>query len=55
MNLMKTKINKKILIIFRFFRYIKFIDSENVCFILILKEKMTRFWHLILFISLTLK
>ena len=32
-----------------------FIDSENLCFILILKEKVTRFCHLILFISLTLK
>ena len=28
---------------FRFFHYIWFIDSENVCFILILKEKMTIF------------
>ena len=33
----------KILLIFRFFHYIWFIDSENLCFILILKEKMTRF------------
>ena len=33
----------KILSIFRFFHYVWFIDSENVCFILILKEKMTVF------------
>ena len=33
----------KILLIFRFYHYILFIDSENLCFILILKEKMTRF------------
>ena len=33
----------KILSIFRFFRYILFIDSENLCFILISKETMTRF------------
>ena len=36
----------KILLIFRFFHYIWFIGSENLCFIPILKEKMTRFWHL---------
>ena len=29
----------KILLIFRFFYYIWFIGSENLCFILILKEK----------------
>ena len=29
----------KILLIFRFFDYILFIDSENLCFILILKEE----------------
>ena len=45
----------KILLIFRFFLYIWFIDSENLSFILILKEKMTRFWHLVLFIFQTLK
>ena len=32
----------KILLIFRFFHYIEFINIENLCFILILKEKMTR-------------
>ena len=42
----------KILLILRFFHNIWFICSENVCLILILKEKLTRFWHLILFISL---
>ena len=35
----------KILSIFRFFNYIWFIDSKNLCFILILKQKMTKFWH----------
>ena len=45
----------KTLLILRFFHYIWFIDSENLYFILILKEKMTRFWHLILVISLTVK
>ena len=30
----------KILMIFRFFHYIWFTDSENVCYILILKEKL---------------
>ena len=29
----------KILLIFRFFHYIWFTDSEKLCFILILKEK----------------
>ena len=29
----------KIMLIFRFFKYIWFIDSENLCFILMLKEK----------------
>ena len=29
----------KILLMFRFFQYILFIDSENLCFILILEEK----------------
>ena len=32
-----------------------FIDKENLCFILIVKEKMIWFWRLILFISVTLK
>ena len=41
--------------VFRFFHHIWFIDSEKLCFILSLKEKTTRFRHLILFISLTLK
>ena len=45
----------KMLLIFRFFHYIWFINSENLCFILILKEKMARFWSFILFISLILK
>ena len=45
----------KILWIFRFFHYIWFIDRENLNLTIILKEKMTRFWHLILFISLTWK
>ena len=45
----------ELLLIFRFFHYIGFIYSENLCFVLILKVKMRRFWHLILFISLTLK
>ena len=40
---------------FIIFYYIWFIDTENLCSILFLKEKMTRFWHLKLFISLTLK
>ena len=31
----------KILLIFRFFVYIRFVDFENLCVILILKEKMT--------------
>ena len=44
----------KILLTFTFFHYIWFIDSENLSFILILKVKMTRFWHLILLISLPL-
>ena len=29
----------KVLLIFRFFHYIVFIDSENLCFILILNKK----------------
>ena len=33
----------KTLLIFRSFHYIWFIDSENIYFILILKEKMTGF------------
>ena len=37
------------------FNYIWFMDNRNLCFIPILKEKMTKFWHLVLFISLTLK
>ena len=41
--------------VFRFFHHIWFIDSEKLCLILSLKEKTTRFRHLILFISLTLK
>ena len=41
----------KILLIFRFFRYIWFTDSENLCFILILKEKMKKFltFHIVHF------
>ena len=39
-------------LVFRYFHYTWFADWENLCFILILKEKMTR---LILLISLTLK
>ena len=38
--------NKKVMktfSIFRFFRYILFINNENLSFFLILKEKMTRF------------
>ena len=31
------------MLIFRFFHYIWFIDSENLCFILILKEKWQGF------------
>ena len=31
----------KILLIFRFFHYIWFADSEKLCFILFLKEKIT--------------
>ena len=45
----KEKKRKKIsmqtikqLLIFRFFHYIWFIDSEHLCFILILKEKITK-------------
>ena len=38
----------KISFTFRFFSCIWLIDSENLCFILILKVKMTRFWHLLL-------
>ena len=45
----------KILLIFRFFHYIWFIDQENLYFILILKDKMARFLHLILLISLNLE
>ena len=30
-------------LIFRFFGYIRFINSEKLCFILISKEKMARF------------
>ena len=41
-----------ILLIFRFFHYIWFIDSKDFRFILILKEKMRRLWHFMLFISL---
>ena len=33
----------KILLIFRFFHYIWFIDSKNLYFILILEEKMIKF------------
>ena len=43
-----------ILLIFRFFRYISF-DSENFLFDSYFEKKVTRFWHLILFISPTLK
>ena len=31
------------LLIFRFFHYIWFINGENLCFILILKEKIDNF------------
>ena len=41
-----------ILLMFRFFYYVWFNDSEDLCFIVILKEKITRFWHLILLLSL---
>ena len=37
------------------FFHIWFIDDENLCFVFIFKEKTSRFLHLILFISLTLK
>ena len=39
----KQQNNENIVDIFRFFRFIWFIDSANLCFILILKEKMTSF------------
>ena len=39
---MELKTLKRMLI-FRFFYYIWFIDSENLCFIIILKEKLTKF------------
>ena len=42
MELVCKQENNEILLIFRFF-YIWFIDSENLCFIVILKEKVTRF------------
>ena len=35
--------------------YIWFIENKNLCFIFNLKQNMTSFWHLILFIFLTLK
>ena len=54
-NIYSNKNAMEVLLIFRFFHYIWFIDSENLCLILILKEKMTKFWHAILFISVTLK
>ena len=38
-----------------FFHYICFIDSENLYFIPVLKDKITRFWLLTWFISLILK
>ena len=37
------------------FHYIWFNENKYLFFIFILKEKMTSFWHLILFIFLTLK
>ena len=37
------------------FHYIWFIDSENLYFIPVLKDKITRFWLLTWFISLILK
>ena len=43
MGLYANKKTMKILLIFRFFHYIWSIDSENLRFILILKEKMTNF------------
>ena len=42
-NLYANNKTMKILLVFRFFHYIWFIDSENFCFILILRENMTRF------------
>ena len=39
---MQTSKATKILLLFRFFHYIWFNDGENLCFILILKEKITR-------------
>ena len=38
MELANNKTMVKIMLIFRFFHYIWFIDSENLCFILILKK-----------------
>ena len=38
-----------------FSHYIWFIESENLYFILVLKDKMTRFWHLIFSNSLILE
>ena len=40
----------KVLLMFSFFHYIWCIDSEHLCFILFLKEKMTRFQHFIIII-----
>ena len=51
-NLNVNNKTMKILLIFKSFRCIWFIDSENLCFIHILKKKID---ILILFISLTLK
>ena len=39
---MQTIKTVKILLMFRFFHYIWFIDSENLCFILFLKGKMRK-------------
>ena len=39
----------KILFIFRFFHFIWFADSENLCFILILKEKMFLIFNIVHF------
>ena len=43
MDLVCKQQNNENIVNTRFFHYIWFIDSENLCFILILKEKMTRF------------
>ena len=50
----KQENNENIADIYIFSLYL-FIDNKNLCFILIQRENMTRFLHLILFIVLTLK